>query len=97
MKASQVIAVSLLLLLLSTGIESYRIQKRESPTYLSQIQEAVSSSWEQVANKAQDWFEAVRNHQVEEKAKEIYEKGTNAVKPYYNIFSDKLYHWWDAQ
>uniref|UniRef100_A0A6I8SLP4 Uncharacterized protein n=1 Tax=Xenopus tropicalis TaxID=8364 RepID=A0A6I8SLP4_XENTR len=43
----------------------------ESPTYLSQIQEAVSSSWEQVANKAQDWFEAVRNHQVEEKSGKV--------------------------
>ncbi|OCT73048.1 apolipoprotein C-II [Xenopus laevis] len=94
---SQIIAVSLLLLLLSTGIESYRIHKREAPTYLSQVQDAVSYSWLQVSNKAQDWFEAVRNHQVEEKAKEIFDKGTSAVKPYYNIFSDQLYHWWHAQ
>ncbi|KAM4703047.1 apolipoprotein C-II [Rhinophrynus dorsalis] len=93
MKPTQVIAVSLLLVLLSTGIECYRIQKRETPTYLSQVQDFFASSWEQVYSKSTELIEKVRSAGVEEKIKNMYDKGTSAVGIYSNILTDQFYHW----
>ncbi|KAG8567663.1 hypothetical protein GDO81_013735 [Engystomops pustulosus] len=96
MTKTQVLAISLILLLISTGIESYRIRKRESPTYLSQAQDMLSSTWEQVHGKTQELIEKARSTGVEEKIKEYYEKGTSAVFTYLNILSDQAYHWWQG-
>ncbi|CAH2319000.1 apolipo C-II [Pelobates cultripes] len=94
MNPTQVTAVSLLLLLLSTGIQSYRIQKREEPpTYLSQVQNVLSSSFEQASTKAKELFDKVRIPAVEEKVKDAYEKTSSYVTPYLNIFYDQAYHW----
>ncbi|XP_073512102.1 apolipoprotein C-II [Phyllobates terribilis] len=94
MNRPQVLAISLLLLLISTGIESYRIQKRESPTYLSQAQDMLSSTWEQVSGKAQELYEKAISLGVDDKVKEYYEKGTGAITTYTRILGDQAYHWW---
>ncbi|XP_073426914.1 apolipoprotein C-II [Dendrobates tinctorius] len=94
MNKTQVLAISLLLLLISTGIESYRIKKRESPTYWSQAQDILSSTWEQVSGKAQELYEKTISLGVDEKVKEYYEKGTGAITTYTGILGDQVYHWW---
>ncbi|XP_040290075.1 apolipoprotein C-II [Bufo bufo] len=94
MNRTQVLATSLILLLIATGIESYRIQKREAPTILAQAQNVLSSAWEQVSGKAQELIEKARSTGVDDKVKEYYEKGTSAISTYVNILSDQAYHWW---
>ncbi|KAM3922130.1 apolipoprotein C-II [Leptodactylus fuscus] len=94
MNRTHVLAISLILLLISTGIESYRIQKRESPTYMSQAKDILSSTMEQVQGKAQELIDMARSTGVEEKVKEYYDKGTSAVSTYYHILADQAYHWW---
>ncbi|XP_075696358.1 apolipoprotein C-II [Rhinoderma darwinii] len=94
MNRRQVLSISLLLLLLSTGIESYRIQKRESPTYLTQAQDMLSTAWEQVSGKTQELIDKAKSTRVEDKFKEYYDKGTSAVTTYTTILYDQAYHWW---
>ncbi|KAM4651745.1 apolipoprotein C-II [Discoglossus pictus] len=93
MKQTQVMAMCLLVLLVSTGIESYRIQKREAPNYLTQIQDFAKSSWEQVTTKAQELVESAKNTGVDTKVKEIFEKGSSFVGTYTGILYDQVYHW----
>ncbi|XP_075436733.1 apolipoprotein C-II [Ascaphus truei] len=96
MNRTHVLAVSLLLLFLGTATESYRIQKREAPTYLSQIQNLMATSWDQVSSKAHELIERAKTTDVEEKIKEIYEKGTSAASTYTTIMYDQMYHWWQG-
>ncbi|XP_056397952.1 apolipoprotein C-II-like [Hyla sarda] len=91
---TQLLAISLILLLISTGIESYRIQKRETSTYLSQASDVLNSAWEQVRGKTQELIEKAKSTGVEDKIKEYYDKGTSAVSTYFNVLSDQAYHWW---
>ncbi|KAG9482109.1 hypothetical protein GDO78_011024 [Eleutherodactylus coqui] len=97
MNKTQVLAISLILLLISTGIESYRIQKREATTYFSQARDLLHSSWDQFSGKTQELIEKARNTGVEDKVKEIYEQGTRTVSTYVNIISDQVYHWWNKK
>ncbi|XP_075045889.1 apolipoprotein C-II [Mixophyes fleayi] len=96
MNPTQVLAISLLLLLISTGIESYRIHKRESPTYVAQAQDLLTSAWENVSTKTQELTEKVRIPEVEDKIKEVYETISGSVKTYTTILYDQAYHWWNG-
>ncbi|XP_069804336.1 apolipoprotein C-II [Dendropsophus ebraccatus] len=91
---TQLLAISLILLLISTGIESYRIQKREAPSYISQAKDMLNFAWGEVSDKTQQLIDKARSTGVEDKVKEYYEKGTSAVSTYFNILSDQAYHWW---
>ncbi|XP_063797694.1 apolipoprotein C-II [Pseudophryne corroboree] len=94
MNPSKVLAISLVLLLISTGIESYRIQKRESPTFISQAQDLLTSAWESFSSKTEELVQKARVPKLEDAAKEYYETITNSVKTYTNVLNDQLYHWW---
>ncbi|KAM8927076.1 apolipoprotein C-II [Pelodytes ibericus] len=97
MNPTQVALVSLVLLLLSTGIESYSMEEPEPPTYLSRVQDILTKSWEQVGSKTHELVEKVRMPAVEEKIKEAYEQGTHITGTYLNIFVDQMYHWWQGK
>ncbi|XP_053308688.1 apolipoprotein C-II-like [Spea bombifrons] len=92
MNKTQLTAVTLMLLILSTGIESFRIQKREATTYLSQMQDMITNSWEQVTSRAQELIDKARNTELEKKLRDIYEKGTSAIGTYSTIAYDQMYH-----
>ncbi|XP_053545951.1 apolipoprotein C-II [Bombina bombina] len=91
MKSIQVIAICGLFLLLCTEIESYRIRKRETPTYVKQVEDFVVSSWEHVSSKTQELVENAKST-VPDTIKEYYDKGTSAVTTYTNILYDQVYH-----
>ncbi|XP_068099124.1 apolipoprotein C-II-like [Hyperolius riggenbachi] len=99
MRLTQIAAVTLLVLLVSTGIESYRIQKREAEGYITKAQDAVVSAWETVStavtSTATGLYEKVDETGVPDKIKEAYEKTADTVGYYGNILYDQVYHWFN--
>lgn len=90
----KLVLLSLVLLFLCCEIKGYRIEKREAPTYLEQIQDVARRSWAQVSSTTQNWVEAAKSIEIEKKIKEAYDK---SIGPYMDIISDQLYHLWFVQ
>ncbi|XP_077192756.1 apolipoprotein C-II [Paroedura picta] len=95
----KVVALSILLLFLCSGVSSYHVQKREAQekSTLAQFQESAQEYWDQITNKTKSWYEAFNALEFNVKARETGKKLTDAVSTYTNIFWDQAYGWWTDQ
>ncbi|KAM5131871.1 apolipoprotein C-II [Mantella aurantiaca] len=95
MRLTQVLAISLLVVLLSSGIESYRVHKRdaeEESSILFQVQGYFQTAIDGISSAAEGMYEKVRDTGVPDKVKEIYDQAAMKVTIYYGILSDQIYH-----
>ncbi|XP_040183395.1 apolipoprotein C-II-like [Rana temporaria] len=95
MKLTQVVAISLLVALLSSGIESYRVHKREAeeePGILEKAQGFFQTAYSSISSVAEGVYDKVKETGVQDKIMEIYDQTTEKVKIYYGVLSDQVYH-----
>ncbi|XP_072282387.1 apolipoprotein C-II [Pyxicephalus adspersus] len=95
MRLTQVLAVSFLVVLLCSGIESYRIQRaaEEDDNLMSKAQGYFNSVINSLSFAAEGVYEKIKEIGVPTKIKEIYDQGAEKVTIYTGILSDQLYHW----
>ncbi|XP_062454724.1 apolipoprotein C-II isoform X3 [Rhea pennata] len=82
-----------LLLLLCAEAASHRLQQRDTADP-SQLQTKATGYLAQASSIAQGWLEKISVPMVQEKIRDAYSKGSEAVLTYTGILTDQLYHWW---
>ncbi|XP_077313344.1 apolipoprotein C-II [Lithobates pipiens] len=95
MGLAQVVAISLLVVLLSSGIESYRVHKREAeeePGILEKAQGYLKTTLGNISFLAAGLYDKVKETGVPDKVMEIYDQTTEKVTIYYGVLSDQVYH-----
>ncbi|XP_073458240.1 apolipoprotein C-II [Aquarana catesbeiana] len=95
MRLTQVVAISLLVVLLSSGIESYRVHKREAeeePGILEKAQGYFQSAFGSISSVAEGVYDKLKETGVPDKIMEIYDQTTKKVTIYYGVLADQVYH-----
>ncbi|XP_018416838.1 PREDICTED: apolipoprotein C-II [Nanorana parkeri] len=96
MRLTQVLAISLLVVLLSSGIESFRLHKRdaaEDEGILSTVQGYVNSAFSSISFAAEGLYDKVKQTGVPDKVQEIYDQAAEKISIYAGVLSDQVYHW----
>ncbi|XP_062847965.1 apolipoprotein C-II [Trichomycterus rosablanca] len=91
----KVLIFTLLITALSLGAESFRVPREaeeEEQATVTTVLDTLRSYYDQSVNTASSYYDSLKDLKLEEKAKNLYDETTQAVRTYAGIFQDQLYH-----
>ncbi|XP_062321667.1 apolipoprotein C-II [Osmerus eperlanus] len=106
---NKLFVITVLVALLAINAESFRVARQaegeeetvseiaEEEGTLSKISTSVKSYYSHSIDTASGYLESLRGLKLEEKAKNLYEDTTRALKTYSGILQDQVYHIFYAQ
>ncbi|XP_062965082.1 apolipoprotein C-II [Cynocephalus volans] len=86
-------ALFLILLVLGFEVQGTVLPEQDEPTspaLLTQMKESLSSYWDKAKAAAQDLYQKTYLSTVDEKIRDMYDKGTTAMSTYAGIFTDQF-------
>ncbi|KAL2084274.1 hypothetical protein ACEWY4_019792 [Coilia grayii] len=84
---------AVLIALLAVGAESFRLPRdAEEEGTVTRVLDSVKSYYDQAVTKASEYLESIKGLKLEEKAKNLFDETTTAVKTYAIIFQDQAMH-----
>ncbi|KAK3572255.1 hypothetical protein QTP86_029415 [Hemibagrus guttatus] len=93
---NKLVIVSVLIALLTLGAESFRvpreIEEEEKKGPVTMIIDKLRNYYDYSLGVAGSYVDTIKDLNLDEKAKNLYEETTGAVRTYAGIFQDQLYH-----
>ncbi|XP_072535127.1 apolipoprotein C-II [Salminus brasiliensis] len=91
----KLIAITVLVTVLALGAESFRVPRQaeeEEKGTVATVIGTLKSYYDQSLTTAGGYLDSIKGLKLEEKAKNLYDETTQAVRTYAGIFQDQLYH-----
>ncbi|XP_066539442.1 apolipoprotein C-II [Hoplias malabaricus] len=91
----KLITITILVTVLALGTESFRVARQteeEEKGTVATVMDTLKSYYDQSLTTANEYFDSIKDLKLEEKAKNIYDETSQAVRTYAGIFQDQLYH-----
>ncbi|XP_063054993.1 apolipoprotein C-II [Engraulis encrasicolus] len=91
------LVVAVLIALLAVGAESMRLPRDAEEGTVTKVLDAFKSYYDQGITSASGYLESIKGMKLEEKAKNLFDETTTAVRTYAGIMQDQLYHMMQSQ
>ncbi|XP_037392609.1 apolipoprotein C-II [Pygocentrus nattereri] len=93
----KLITITVLIAVLALGAESFRVPRQVEDTdeekgTVATVMDTLKSYYDQGLNTASGYIENIKELKLEEKAKNLLDETSQAVRTYFGIFQDQLYH-----
>ncbi|XP_036449177.1 apolipoprotein C-II [Colossoma macropomum] len=95
----KLITITVLIAVLALGAESFRVPRQvegegedEEKGTVATVLDTLKSYYDQGLNTASGYIENIKELKLEEKAKSLLDETTQAVRTYFGIVQDQLYH-----
>ncbi|KAL7886663.1 hypothetical protein AOLI_G00043840 [Acnodon oligacanthus] len=93
----KLITFTVLIAVLALGAESFRVPRQvedadEEKGTVATVIDTLKSYYDQGLNTASGYIENIKELKLEEKAKNLLGETSQAVRTYFGIFQDQLYH-----
>ncbi|XP_058256317.1 apolipoprotein C-II [Hemibagrus wyckioides] len=95
---NKLVIVSVLIALLALGADSFRVpreieeEEEEEKGPVTMIMDKLKNYYDYSLGVAGSYVDTIKELKLDEKAKNLYEETTGAVRTYAGIFQDQLYH-----
>ncbi|MCI4374809.1 hypothetical protein PGIGA_G00010180 [Pangasianodon gigas] len=92
---NKLVTVTVLITVLALGVESFRLPREaenEEAGPVTFLIDKLRSYYDYSLNIASSYVETIKDLKLDEKAKNLYEETTGAVRTYAGIVQDQLYH-----
>ncbi|KAL7875079.1 hypothetical protein SRHO_G00060490 [Serrasalmus rhombeus] len=93
----KLITITVLIAVLALGVESFLVPVKvedmhEEKGTVATVIDTLKSYYDQGLNTASGYIENIKELKLEEKAKTLLDETSQAVRTYFGIFQDQLYH-----
>ncbi|KAF4088487.1 hypothetical protein AMELA_G00083590 [Ameiurus melas] len=93
---NKLVIVTVLIVVLAFGVESFRVprdtEEEEEPGPVTLLIGKLRNYYDYSLNVAGSYVETIKDLKLDEKAKNLYDETTGAVRTYAGIVQDQLYH-----
>lgn len=91
------LVVAVLIALLAVGAECARLPRDAEEGTVTKVLDAFKGYYDQGITSASGYLESIKGMKLEEKAKNLFDETTTAVRTYAGIMQDQLYHIFQSQ
>ncbi|XP_042564965.1 apolipoprotein C-II [Clupea harengus] len=88
------LVIAVLIALCTVGAESFRVRRQdtEEEGTMTLVMDSLKGYYDTTITTASGYLDNLKGMRLEEKAKNLFEETTTAVKTYGGILQDQLYH-----